>query len=457
MVQGPPALSAGPVHSAAVTAAVKSPRVLFPIVGIAGLLAGIALARLVIFPPVVVDAPAADVAPAAVAARRSTQVSPADAAAGSLLQQLSAGEAKRLAEVLAQVRREYVDEMPDSKLLEAAMRGLLAGLDPHSAYLDPREYEELRRGAAGNYPGIGIEVAADNGFIKVQRPLEESPAARAGIRAGDLILRIDGEPVGANVAAAIDQMRGPAGSLVKLTVRRAAGDELVDVVLERARVEVHSVSGARLDRRYAYLRIAAFSDTTPADFERTVQRLRREQPDLRGVVIDLRNNPGGVLEAAVAVADAMLEEGNIVVARGRAADARFRMDARPGELLGGIDVAVLVNGASASAAEIVAGALKDNGRALLVGRRTYGKGSVQSVIPLPDGYAIKLTTSRYATPSGAYINERGIAPDVALAGPDSAPTDPSVDDEVRAAMRELQRRAPRGDRTAANKDKDPRA
>jgi carboxyl-terminal processing protease len=337
------------------------------------------------------------------------------------------------------------------------MRGLLAGLDPHSAYHDPREYEELRRGAAGNYPGIGIEVAADNGFIKVQRPLEESPAARAGIRAGDLILRIDGEPVGANVAAAIDQMRGPAGSLVKLTVRRAAGDELVDVVLERARVEVHSVSGARLDRRYAYLRIAAFSDTTPADFERTVQRLRREQPDLRGVVIDLRNNPGGVLEAAVAVADAMLEEGNIVVARGRAADARFRMDARPGELLGGIDVAVLVNGASASAAEIVAGALKDNGRALLVGRRTYGKGSVQSVIPLPDGYAIKLTTSRYATPSGAYINERGIAPDVALAGPDSAPTDPSVDDEVRAAMRELQRRAPRGDRTAANKDKDPRA
>jgi carboxyl-terminal processing protease len=436
---------------------VKSPRVLYPIVGIAGLLAGIALARLVIFPPPVAEAPAADVPAAARAASASARGSPADAAAGSLLQQLPAGEAKRLAEVLAQVRREYVDEVPDSKLLEAALRGLLTGLDPHSAYLDPREYEELRRGAAGNYPGIGIEVAADNGFIKVQRPLEDSPAARAGIRAGDLILRIDGEPVGANVAAAIDQMRGPAGSLVKLTVRRAAGDELVDVVLERARVEVHSVSGARLDRYYAYLRIAAFSDTTPADFERTVQRLRREQPDLRGVVIDLRNNPGGVLEAAVAVADALLEEGNIVVARGRAADARFRMDARPGELLGGVDVAVLVNGASASAAEIVAGALKDNGRALLVGRRTYGKGSVQSVIPLPDGYAIKLTTSRYATPSGAYINERGIAPDVALAGPDSAPTDPSVDDEVRAAMRELQRRAPRGARTAATKDKDPRA
>lgn len=435
----------------------KSPRALFPVVGIAGLLAGIALARLVIFPPPEADALTAAAAPSAGAAPGSTQGSPADAAAGPLLQQLPAGEAKRLAEVLAQVRREYVDEVPDSKLLEAALRGLLAGLDPHSAYLDPREYEELRRDAAGNYPGIGIEVAADNGFIRVQRPLEDSPAARAGIRAGDLILRIDGEPVGANVAAAIDQMRGPAGSLVKLTVRRAAGEELVDVVLERARVEVHSVSGARLDPHYAYLRIAVFSDTTPADFERTVQRLRRDQPDLRGVVIDLRNNPGGVLEAAVAVADAMLEEGNIVVARGRAADARFRMDARPGELLDGIDVAVLVNGASASAAEIVAGALKDNGRALLVGRRTYGKGSVQSVIPLTDGHAIKLTTSRYATPSGAYINERGIAPDVALAGPDSAPTDPSVDDEVRAAMRELQRRVPRGARTAATKDKDPRA
>ena len=419
-------------------AAVKPLRVLFPIVGIAGLLAGVLLARFVIFPPL-------DQLPAAAS-------TPQDAGpAVPIPQPLPAADARRLAEVVAQIRRDYVDEIPDGKLIEGALRGLLAGLDAHSEYLDPREYEELRRGAAGNYPGIGIEVSADNGFIKVQRPLEESPAARAGIRAGDLILRIDGEPVGANVAAAIEQMRGPAGSLVKLTVRRAAGDELVDVVLERARVEVHSVSGERLDAGYGYLRIAAFSDTTPADFERTVERLRREQPELRGIVIDLRNNPGGVLEAAVAVADTMLDQGNIVSARGRAADARFRMDAKPGQILEGIDIAVLVNGASASAAEIVAGALKDNGRALLVGRRTYGKGSVQSVIPLADGHAIKLTTSRYATPSGAYINERGIAPDVALAGPDSAPTDPSIDDEVRAAMRELQRRAPRSTRTAENK------
>jgi len=361
---------------------------------------------------------------------------------------LSAPETRRLTEVLGQIRREYVDEVADERLVEAAMRGMLAGLDEHSAYLDRREYEEIRRGAAGNYPGIGIEVIADNGFIKVQRPLEDSPAARAGILAGDLILRIDGEPVGANLAAAIEQMRGPAGSLVKLTVRRAEGNELVEVALERARVDVHSVSAAALGDGYAYLRIAAFSDTTPADFAREVQRLRSVQPELRGVVIDLRNNPGGVLESAVAVADALLESGNIVVARGRAPDARFRMDARPGQLLEGVALAVLVNGGSASAAEILAGALKDNDRALLVGRRTYGKGSVQSVIPLADGRALKLTTSRYATPSGEFINERGIDPEIVLTGPDAAPTDPTIDDEVRATLRELQRRAPPATRTA---------
>lgn len=434
------------------------PRAPFLVAGVIGLLAGLVLARFVFFVPP--NASSTSGAAVTESSRGSTGAAAAESlqrevGAAALLRQLPAADAQRFAEVLAQVRREYVDEIPDEKLLDGAMRGLLEGLDAHSAYLDPREYEEIRRGAAGNYPGIGIEVAAENGFIKVQRPLEDSPAARAGIRAGDLILRIDGEPVGANVAAAIEQMRGPAGSLVKLTVRRAARDELVDVVLERARVEVHSVSGARLDSRYAYLRIASFSDTTLADFERTVQRLRSEQADLRGVVIDLRNNPGGVLEAAVAVADALLDEGNIVAAKGRAADARFRMDARPGQILPGIAVAVLVNGGSASAAEILAGALKDNGRALLIGRRTYGKGSVQSVIPLTDGHAIKLTTSRYATPSGAVINERGIAPDVALAGPDSAPTDPTVDDEVRAAMRELQRRAPKGTRTAESRN--PRA
>ena len=423
----------------------NSPRVLLLSGVVAGLLAGVALARWVFF------VESADPVVATPITTPPNAAAPPTGAASTLTQQLSAAELRRLTEVFAQVQREYVDEVPDDKLVDSAVRGMLSGLDAHSAYLDRREFEDIRRGAAGNYPGIGIEVSAENGFIKVQRPLEDSPAARAGIRAGDLILRIDGEPIGVNVADAIEQMRGPAGSLVRLTVRRAARDELVDVVLERARVEVHSVTGSRLDSRYAYLRIASFSDTTPVDFRAVIERLRSELPELKGVVIDLRNNPGGVLESAVAVADAMLDQGNIVIARGRAADARFRMDAEPGQVLTGIEIALLVNGASASAAEIVAGALKDNGRALLVGRRTYGKGSVQSVIPLSNGHAIKLTTSRYATPSGTYINEQGIAPDVMLSGPDSAPTDPVVDDEVRAALRELQRRASRATRTAEAK------
>ena len=423
----------------------NSPRVLLLSGVVAGVLAGVALARWVFF------VESADPVVATPITTPPNAAAPPTGAASTLTQQLSAAELRRLTEVFAQVQREYVDEVPDDKLVDSAVRGMLSGLDAHSAYLDRREFEDIRRGAAGNYPGIGIEVSAENGFIKVQRPLEDSPAARAGIRAGDLILRIDGEPIGVNVADAIEQMRGPAGSLVRLTVRRAARDELVDVVLERARVEVHSVTGSRLDSRYAYLRIASFSDTTPADFRAVIERLRSELPELKGVVIDLRNNPGGVLESAVAVADAMLDQGNIVIARGRAADARFRMDAEPGQVLTGIEIALLVNGASASAAEIVAGALKDNGRALLVGRRTYGKGSVQSVIPLSNGHAIKLTTSRYATPSGTYINEQGIAPDVMLSGPDSAPTDPVVDDEVRAALRELQRRASRATRTAEAK------
>jgi len=423
---------------------ITPPRVLLLSGVVAGLVAGIVLARWIFVKD---SAAPVTVKPITTPAKTVSQ----DSAIPMLSSQLSADEARRLAEVLAQVQREYVDEVPGDKLVDSAMRGMLSGLDAHSAYLDSREFEDIRRSAAGNYPGIGIEVSEENGFIKVQRSIEDSPASRAGIRAGDLILRIDGEPVGINVADAIEQMRGQAGSLVRLTVRRAARGELVDVVLERARVEIHSVTWTKLEARYAYLRIAAFSGTTPADFERTIYRLRREQPQLKGIVIDLRNNPGGVLEGAVAIADAMLDQGNIVVAHGRTANARFSMDAEPGQLLTGIDIAILVNGASASAAEIVAGALKDNERALLVGRRTYGKGSVQSVIPLSNGHAIKLTTSRYATPSGTYINEKGVEPDVTLSGPDSAPTDPGVDDEVRAALRELQRLVPRGTRTAKAK------
>jgi carboxyl-terminal processing protease len=349
---------------------------------------------------------------------------------------LPPAEARRLAEILGRVRREYVDEIPPERLLDEAARGMVASLDPHSAYLDRREFEDIRRGAAGSYPGIGIEVVADGESIKVLRPIDDSPAWRAGIRAGDIILRIDGSSVRGDVAAAIEQMRGPAGSLVHLMLRRAGSREVVEVALERTRVEVHSVSGMLLDERHGYLRIANFSETTAADFDGHVAELRKLAPGLRGVVIDLRDNPGGVLEAAVAVADSLLERGIIVTGTGRTADARFRMDARPGQSLAGVDIVVLVNRGSASSAEILAGALKDNGRARLLGARTYGKGSVQSVIPLSDGRALKITTSRYATPSGTLIQERGIDPDLQVA---AAPRfdEPHLDAGVKAALQEL--------------------
>ncbi len=352
------------------------------------------------------------------------------------VRELPASESRRIAEIIAQVQREYVDDVTPDRLLEQAMRGMVGGLDPYSAYLDRREYEELRRGAAGSYPGIGIEVSAEGEGIKVVRSLADSPAARAGIRGGDVILQIDNEPVGSNVSAALEQMRGPPGSLVRLTLRRAESAELVSVALERAKVEVHSVSGEMLESGFAYVRIASFSETTRKDFDKVLRELSTSG-SLRGVVLDVRHNPGGVLEAAVEVADALLDSGNIVSATGRTAEANFRMDASRGQLLEGVPLVLLINGASASAAEILAGALKDNGRARLVGRRTYGKGVVQSVLPLADGRALKLTTSRYVTPAGVSIDETGIEPDVLLPGADVMPIAAREDAEVKLALRTL--------------------
>jgi carboxyl-terminal processing protease len=346
-------------------------------------------------------------------------------------------ELRHIAEIMDRVRAEYVDEVSEQALLDQALRGLVSGLDPHSAYLDQDEYEEIRRSTSGSYPGIGIEIEAQGEAIKVLRPLADSPAERAGLRSGDVIVRIDDAPVGRDVESAIDQMRGPEGSRVMLTVRRSGTDEVVDLALERALVEVHSVSGTMLEPGYAYVRIENFTDTTPVDLRKVVNDLRSDWGPMRGMVLDLRNNPGGVLESAVEVADAFLESGTIVSAFGRTPDARFSLDATPGQLPDAPEVVLLVNGASASAAEILAGALKDHGRARLVGRRTYGKGSVQTVIPLSDGRALKLTTSVYATPSGALINQRGIDPDVVLEGPEPAPAAPGRDPEVAVALRLL--------------------
>ncbi|WP_129641500.1 S41 family peptidase [Peristeroidobacter agariperforans] len=323
-------------------------------------------------------------------------------------------DARLLAEVLEHVRKEYVEKMSDQELIEAAIRGMIADLDAHSAYLDPQEFDEIRISTTGEYSGVGIEVALENGVVKVVNPIDGTPAQKAGVLPGDTILAVDDVPVSVeNLSDTIDRMRGKAGTAVKISIARADAKEPLEFTLSRAAVQVHSVRDQLLDGGVGYVRISHFSETTTTDLERSLASLKKKNgAALSGLVLDLRNNPGGVLEAAVGVSDVFLEDGVIVTANGRAADARFEMDAHPGDTLEGAPMVVLVNGSSASASEIVAGALQDHRRATLVGRQTYGKGSVQTVLPLSDGHAIKLTTSKYFTPSGASIHEKGIKPDV---------------------------------------------
>jgi carboxyl-terminal processing protease len=337
---------------------------------------------------------------------------------------LSAGESAQLAEILERVRREYVDDVQQPELIDDALRGLVGGLDPYSSYLDAEEYADLRVSTAGTYAGIGIEVSTADRALRVVRPFRDSPAAAAGIHSGDMISAIDGMSVGSDLDGAMARMRGPRGSIVKLVVVRAGQALPLEFAVERAQVDVHSVATIALDGGFLYARITTFSDTTAEDFAAGVARLRRDlNARPRGVIIDLRNNPGGVLESAVEVADQLLEEGVIVTAEGRTPASRFSMDATPGEILPGVRVVVLVNGTTASAAEILAGALQDHRRAVLLGRRTFGKGSVQTVMPLNGGRAIKLTTSRYFTPSGRSIQGRGIDPDEVFESVDAAPAD----------------------------------
>ncbi|HET7756221.1 MAG TPA: S41 family peptidase [Steroidobacteraceae bacterium] len=322
-------------------------------------------------------------------------------------------EASLFAEVYERIKRDYVEDVDDHTLMEKAVRGMVAALDAHSAYLDSEEFEAIRLSTMGSYPGVGIEVVAAGGVVKILHPIDGSPAQRAGLRPGDEIVRIDGNDIGGDLAGAIARMRGAPGSTVQLTIRRAGVAGLTDYALRRAQVEVRSVTQQTLEPGYGYLRITSFSETTADDVAHAVSRLKKENPSgIKGLVLDLRDNPGGVLEAGVAVADDFLDQGVIVTADGRTPESRFRMDATRGDLIGGAPLVVLVDGGTASASEIVAGALKDHGRALLIGRRTYGKGSVQTVMPLSHGGAVKLTTSLYFTPSGASIQGKGIIPDI---------------------------------------------
>ena len=337
---------------------------------------------------------------------------------------LTPAESAQLSEVIERVQREYVDTVSHPELIDDALRGVVSGLDPYSSYLDAEEYADLRVSTAGTYAGIGIEVSTADRALRVVRPFRDSPAAAAGIHSGDMISAIDGTPVGLDLDAAMAHMRGPRGSTVKLAVTRVGQTLPLEFTVERAQVDVHSVAMANIDGDYVYARITAFSDTTAEDFAASIARLRRDMPAKpRGFVLDLRNNPGGVLESSVEVADQFLENGVIVTADGRTPAARFTMEATPGEVLPGVPVVVLVNGSTASAAEILAGALQDHHRALLLGRRTFGKGSVQTVMPLNEGRAIKLTTSRYFTPSGRSIQGHGIDPDHAFDNVDGVPLD----------------------------------
>jgi len=356
-------------------------------------------------------------------------------------------DARLLAEVLERVEREYVNPVDDHQLLQAAVRGMVSSLDPYSAYLDGEEYDEVKISSSGQYSGVGIEVSMEDGQVVVVAPFDDSPAAEAGIRSGDVIATIDGVAVNTTTLAdTIGRMRGKEGTSVKLGIVREGSAEPLQFTLKRSRVELHSVKSELPEAGYGYVRIAQFSETTADELNKALQALRKSNGGpLKGLVLDLRNNPGGVLEAAVAVADDFLDSGVIVSARGRTPESKFEMSATPGDELNGAPIVVLVNGGSASAAEIVAGALKDHRRATLMGRTTFGKGSVQTVIPLSGDRAIKLTTSLYFTPSGVSINHRGIAPDIELERDAKAPLEPPPadapllqrDPDVKRAIQEL--------------------
>ncbi|MEL6868525.1 MAG: S41 family peptidase [Pseudomonadota bacterium] len=351
-----------------------------------------------------------------------------------------ATDAQLLTEVLERVQSEYVDPIEDSVLLEAAVRGMVADLDAHSEFLDKSQFEHVREGASGRYSGVGIEVTLEDDQVTVIAPFAGSPAARAGIRSGDVVVAVDEVPVtGDALYSTVQRMRGAPGTYVSLSVLRDA--RTLEFSLRREQLTLASVSHRLLSPDVGYLKISQFHERTVTEVRAAVQSLEDSNlTPLGGLIIDLRNNPGGLLDAAIDVADLFLDEGLIVSARGRAADAVFEHHATPGMLLAQTQLVVLVNGASASAAEILAGALHDHQRAQLVGSSTFGKGLVQTVMPLSRGQAIKLTTSRYYTPNGDYIHDRGITPDIVVR--DSNTASDADDKQLQRAQRELARAQP---------------
>lgn len=323
---------------------------------------------------------------------------------------------RKFTEVFERIRRTYVEEVSDQKLLEMAIEGMLSGLDPHSAYLKPEAFSQLEESTSGEFGGLGIEVGMEDGFVQVIAPIDGTPAARAGIQPGDLIIKLDDDSVkGMSLEQAIKKMRGAPGSKITLTLARDGESGPIEVELERAIIKVTSVRAEMLERGYGYIRVSNFQQNTGKDFIQALEDLKsRHGGDLSGLVLDLRNNPGGILQAGVAVADALLDEGKIVYTEGRVKDSQLEFNATPGDSAKGVPIVVLINAGSASASEIVAGALQDHGRAVILGTDSFGKGSVQTVMPLGPDYAIKLTTARYFTPDGRSIQAKGIRPDIAV-------------------------------------------
>ncbi len=324
-------------------------------------------------------------------------------------------ELRTFTRVYDHIRNGYVEELSDAELLDKAFKVMIAELDPHSAYLDEKSFEDLQENTSGEFGGIGIEVGMEDGFVKVIAPIDDTPAQKAGIEPGDLIIRLDDQPVkGLSLNEAVEKMRGPKGSDLTLTVVREGIDQPFEVTLTRDIIKVRSVRVRVEDDHYAYIRIAQFQVSTGQDMIDALEDLRAEHDDIRGIVLDLRNNPGGVLQTSVEVADAFLNEGLVVYTEGRTENSDMRYYANEGEVAEDLPIVVLINDGSASASEIVAGALQDHGRAVVLGTRSFGKGSVQTVVPISETRAVKLTTALYYTPNGRSIQAQGIVPDVTV-------------------------------------------
>jgi carboxyl-terminal processing protease len=319
-------------------------------------------------------------------------------------------------DVFDRVRTDYVERPDESKLIEAAINGMLTSLDPHSAYLPPRAFRDMQVQTRGEFGGLGIEVTMENGVVRVVTPIDETPAARGGVRAGDIITHLDGESIqGFTLQQAVERMRGVVGSAIQLRIQRQGADDPVEIRLTRDTIRIRSVRARDEGGDIGYVRITQFTEQTMEGLRAALEGFERTMgANLRGIVVDMRNNPGGLLDQSIQVSDAFLERGEIVSTRGRGTQDTQRFSARSGDMTRGKPIVVLINGGSASASEIVAGALQDHRRATVVGTRSFGKGSVQTIIPMGANGAIRLTTSRYYTPSGRSIQARGIDPDITI-------------------------------------------